>query len=858
MPGFSSEEIQAAVDRFLLKQVSVSRLPVTAARNVTAARDTVFDLLTTTLLLRTDSVFYLIWLAKNRLRKLLSLQIESMTAIDAWAEGVSRPSKLVNSTTDLTNAQAAIANVNAGLNARTTGVRGSIGPAVDRFRSSVDRFVRSELTKNVVVDGVVTETAEELRALVAAEWAQVLERAADIDTAVANTNSALTSLAAVRLPESAVRDIVSRVSDRLTELQELMAGDSAVASSRSAMLDLLTMRTLLARAADFRNPLRVLMPLAGDGTTATLIDSDGTTASITGTVSGPFNHDSAVLDLSLNGGTSTPSITLPSTSRAELRSQPLTFPSGPGGGAEVAVVLNHTTTVTFVPAASYASGAAAASALDAALAGVDVSFDATTTQLVFTSADTGDASFVQLLADTAARAQVADWLVVGVTEAAPVPTADVVAAINGGDPDVEASFSETFYATFDGLRSAVGGEEAIIWDRRDFAANLVADGTTVVSSPVRNFEGIGVQPGWGLVITAPAPSAGTYGIVAVDGPNLTLDAAVAATGAATYYLGPDYSSVPAGARVRVTGFDSPTNNGFYRVASAAVAQIVTDIDLRAADTRLAVTVFTQFVTIAARGTTTSSGIGVLVGSAGATALGLAVAASESVAELGTLQISTGDFLQRGVRVGDVLVLTSPSTVVYTRTVVSATNTRLVFNAPVPVETGAWTFQIQSQRYLSYDTLQASTTTYAATTYAGTGITTLDTVVARLINGAKYTSLLSVPINKYIEDLTILRAALDAYAVSREIAIDNIVRTMREQGLDRATDLLLALDLDEFFTMDADGASYTTNLVRKAATAAREVTPVSKSAKSDRIVQEFRPVSFQPDPYDPLDEDRSDL
>lgn len=860
MPGFTSEEVQTAVDRFLLKQVAVSRLPVTGARDVLAVRDRIYDLLTTTLLLRTDSIFYLVWLGKNRLRRLVQQQISAVQEIDSWASGVSRASKRIDSTAELVNAQAAVTNLNAGLNARTSGVRGSIGPAVERFRSSIDRFVRTELTKNVVVSGVVTETAEELRARVASEWAQALERHDDIEAAVTNVQTVLAALEEVRLPESSIRDIVSRISSRLQEVQEELAGDSAIAQSREAMLELLTMRTLLTKVAGFRNPLRTLMPLTSDSTTLTLIDSAGSQAGLVGTISGPFNYDTGTtLDLSLNSGAATPSIALPGSSRAELRSQPLTFPSGPGGGASLAVLLDHAITVSFSPAASYASGAAAASDIDAGLGGgVSVTFDSATSQLVFTSAETGDASHIRLLSDTAAREQSAAWLLVGATEVAPVSTQDVVGAINAGSPDVEAEVQETFYASFTAERTAVIGEEDLLWDRRDTGADLVADGSTTVSSPSRNFEALGVQAGWGLVITAPAGSAGTFGIVDVDGPNLVLDAAVVTAAACTYYIGPDYSSVPAGARVQATGSEEPNNSGFYRVLSAGVAQVQTDLDLRGADASILVSIYSRFVSIEARGTTTSSGIGVLSPSTGATVLGFSVTASETVAGLSTFQLGTGDFLARGVKAGDAIMLTSPLSIVYNRVVASVTTSRLVIADPVPAESGAWAYTIQSTRHLSYDALQAGAAAYSASTYAGDDVSALDTVATRLIGGARYTSTLSAPLATYIADLQALLAVLDAYVIEREVSIDNIVQTMREQGLDRGTDVLLALDVEQFFTMSADAVSYKTNVVRKLATTGRLVTPVSKSAKSDRIVQELRPVSYQPNPYDPLAEDLSDL
>jgi hypothetical protein len=99
----------------------------------------------------------------------------------------------------------------------------------------------------------------------------------------------------------------------------------------------------------------------------------------------------------------------------------------------------------------------------------------------------------------------------------------------------------------------------------------------------------------------------------------------------------------------------------------------------------------------------------------------------------------------------------------------------------------------------------------------------------------------------------LEADVDAFSVPFESMIDNVLRMLSEQGMDRALDLLLNLDLDEFFTMPAEGVSYSTWLTKQSADAARELAPVSKFAKSANVAEEVRPLASQPNPFDP-DED----
>src|SRR5690606_22754810 len=123
-----------------------------------------------------------------------------------------------------------------------------------------------------------------------------------------------------------------------------------------------------------------------------------------------------------------------------------------------------------------------------------------------------------------------------------------------------------------------------------------------------------------------------------------------------------------------------------------VARLVVDRVLQSPDDQLAVTVFRQFVSISSVGTTTSSGIGVSVPSAGATALGLSVTGSEQRPLLTRLQlVGSGDFLLRGVRAGDLITLTSPSSVLYKDVVIDSVTTRSLFivQDSVVFEPGSW-------------------------------------------------------------------------------------------------------------------------------------------------------------------------
>lgn len=860
MSGFTSDEIAESVDRFLLKQVEVPRLP-TGSRDITVLRGRVFDLITTALLLKPDSYFYLVWLAKNRLAAVVSAQLASVASIQSAATGVSRVAKKVTSTAALTNARAALLELNAGLGARTTGVSGSIGPAVDRFRRNVERFIDEELSKNVVSAGAVVDTGDGVRKTVATAWAEVTGSRDELEGLAAQIYAAIDTLAAVRLPQSSVRDIVGRIQDRLVELEGEMAGSDAAAKSRAALLDLLTMRTVLTKASTFRTPELVLMPKSSDARTGVLVDSTGTEASIQGAVSGPFNFDpGTTFDFVINGAAR--SVVFSETSRAELRTRSFSFPeAGPTAPAEAAVMIDGVLGAGIVAPGPFATGADLAAAVDTALGGAGVvTFEASTSRLVIVSGS-DDGAALRALDDTSDRQRFVEWAFYGAGEEQPIEaagapvSADVVAAeIAAADTSVRATVLRTSLASFTGTRSDAAGEEAVLWDLRDSGTDLVADGTDVVTSPTKNFEALGVRAGMVLEVTAPAGSVGIYGIVSVSGGTLVLGTTVAAAAAASYAIGPDYRLIPTGARVYVTG-SVRENTGYYRVTASGsrVGRLDLDRALAAADDDLGTTVFSEYIRLQSIGTTTSSEIGVLAASTGQAALGFAATSATTKAGLTMFVIGSGDFLARGVREGDRILLTAPSSEEIDAEIAGVAARSVVLATPATYEAGAWYYEVNSSRYRAFENLRSDIARWNATSSAA-GFASVDQAMTRLISGARYDVSIQAALATYAADLMDLKTSLELYLVPAEKAINNVIRTMAEQGFDRALDMLLALRIDELFAMHPDGVSYKTNLVRQIATTTREVAPVNKYAKSLQVVQEVRSAGGVARGFDPTSSD----
>lgn len=850
MSGFTEEEVDASVDQFLLREVTVPLLPG-ALRDVGEARERIFDLLTIALVLKPEAFFHVLGMAKNAVRAELVQQIADVDSIVTAAPDVSRAAKLVKDTSSLTNARAAIINLTGSFDERTAGVSDSLGPHVERFRSSIEEFVSSQLVPNVAPDGTVIPTADEQRTSIFTTWSTSRQRHTEILTRVQAIVDAVADLGSVQLSYKTVGAVLSRMEDRLVELEASMKTASAVRDSRLAMLDLLAMRTLISKLSSYRELSLLRVPQPNDSDAVTFVDSAGTEASVTGTISGPYNYaPSTVLGLLVNGGTPV-NIALPGNSNAEVRSATLDFtgpPIGPPAVAELAVLVNHTTTVVvpdlslIATPAPWATGVIAAAALDVELSPlVDVSWDAVEEQLVFRTASTADSSALVFLNAPGARANFMNWAFAGgypsSGRAAPVELAEVLTTIGESTTLVRASKIEVIHGTFDAIRTSPTTD---IDTTLLTGSDGVAAGSTLTSASV-HFQARKVTPGMRVRVTAPGPSVGTYEITEVANNVLTTSVAIPAAGGVAFEVGPNLTAAVGGTRVKFATI-AVEDIGWYRVVSYPSPFVVRlDRDVPVAATDIRATFYTQFLKLEAVGTTTTSGLGV-AGSVGATAVGLAVAA-ETPALLTELT-STLSFATRGVVVGDLVTITTVTpAATYSRVVAAVDGTRLTLDTPVPYNATA-TIRIVHGRVSPYDDLVEALEAVELEPLAS-----LDQIITRLVRGAKFVPVLSDPLVDYRAELQALITALDGYAAPTEPSITAIVKMMTEQGFDRALDLLTALQFSEIFSMDRDGVSYASNVIRKSATAARKVVPVSKYARNLTIFQEIRPISYQVLPYD---------
>ena len=822
MAGYTSEEVQSTIDSFLLGAVST---PATSlnVRNTLSARDDIYALLTTTLLMRPDSYFYVILLAKNRLEALRRQQLSDLNFLlsPTTSDALARRGQPVTSTTELVNAQAALLNINAAVNTVAGPQTRNLGPEVERFRASVSSFASKQLARNVVVNGAVVETAGETRDKISTVWPGVLARHQEILTLSTAIKDALTNLGLAQLPQKAIQEIVRRLESRIGELTTQLEQDTSVSTHREALLELLSMRTLLSRISSFRSPQQLIAPQAQDGTQVTGV-SGTTPPSIQGTVSGPFNI-APLSQLRLESGTPvvTSTIPIPGYSNAETRSAPITYPLTFPVGASLRLLVDGTLyPAQSYSAAVYASQPAFLSSIQSYLTAnaIPATAYAVGSQIYIRSDSEADTSSVQVQASTAG--QQAFLLLTGFQQTAvcrPL-SASALAQAAVVFPAVRLTERKTEYGNFSGTTLAAG---ALTLEKASGFLNTSAGGNEFVAQV--NLEVRGVRQGDSISVGTQVAT-----ITAVFGAKLRLSTDIVAPniGPAVFFrIGFDFTNTPVGTRVLVTSLQIPLNSGPYRLVSGTVGRITVDRPFAANFDSVTAYIAGSYVDVGVLSATTADGITAWPASAGATALGLPVSPTQVRVSFTTLSASGVDFLNRGVRAGDTVSLatTPPATV----TVASATVDTLQVSPAVPYFSGGVTYSIESTSYLAWLSLSAVVDTFISTA----DIATADFAITRLLAGASPSALLSSggPIGQYQTSIVNL-AAIQNYAVPFERGIDNILKMLTEQGFDRSADLFTTLQIVEFFGMHPDGSSYATHLMRTASDVTRQVAPQSRFAK----------------------------
>lgn len=818
--AFTNDEVQLLVDALLGTSVEVPR-SITGTRDVVAARNLAFDLLSAAFLLSPHSFFALVQLGRNRIAAELNAELIALDQFLEAADALETPraTTKIESTTDLVRAEAALLELNGVVNATIRYGKASSIPAVKRFRDSVTSFAATELAKNVVDGNELVPTPDELRMTLRNAWTQATQKRALNDAGIARYASVITDFSDIKFPAQVLQRLVSKTQDRLSAIRDTMESDKAIEQSRSALLELMTMRALLTTASTFQVPKRVLYSGA-----ATLLDSSGNPPELTATILGePFMHDLESFELDVDGGGPI-SVTFPHTARAELRSAELTaFPLALTG--TVMALDFNTTSGNVVLAVNPASGPAAATYLDGIWSGfgVNVTWDAGTSQLVFQDA-ANDASYLRVRRDTTPQQNFCDLVFAGQPlegRAQHTTIEEIRAAVATSLTAV--SVEQVGAGEFGWFNGVVISDQVLA---RKLDGTLDVDANGVWTGPFV-FTDLGIKAGdilFAGALNYVVTSAGRSQLVTTPAP---------APGSYAVGVGSDLSAIPTGSTVVLPGMDQLS--GIYRVVGYGTESYALYLDRFGYQGAASFAIYDRRIKFVATSVSTTATLA--TGNAGSGLAKIGHVETTAYAELTVLELGQ-DAAALGVLIDDQVTLTDTEGS-EVRTVASVSGTRITLSAPVrmsgsPPNTAEWlSVVIERPAYITYDESLSGNLLAPGLNNISDSATAdeLDLIVTRMLHGARFSTAFRTTMEAHRDFVQAQYDSVMVFSAPEQQGINQIVQMLREQGMDRALDVLLDLSFSDFFALGTDDVSYGTRLVRKSAETMRGLIQGTRGTKS---------------------------
>jgi hypothetical protein len=245
MAGYSDSEIEAAVGNFVKSEVSVQRDPLGPV-DLAAKFNEVIQLTSSTLIFDPNAIFYLIFLATNKLNTSVLTAIEYVEDIQQAIQEVSKRTKDVTRTTLLGDAAAALLTVDSIL----TSSDAISQTAFDRYKRAVADFTDVSLAPNVKDAGEIVRAPQLARKEVvttlqnlSALWPEILDGLTQIE-------EELSDFLSLNLPVNFVQRSIRRVRDDLISWQNTFESasttrDDKIAECRDAYLSLTSGKSVL-------------------------------------------------------------------------------------------------------------------------------------------------------------------------------------------------------------------------------------------------------------------------------------------------------------------------------------------------------------------------------------------------------------------------------------------------------------------------------------------------------------------------------------------------------------------------------------------------------------------------------------
>lgn len=816
----SDEELEASVSELLLGELKSSYVRG-GSLDVSASHDHLMGFVSSVFLLEPDAYWYLLWLAKNRVRGLVQEQLDRTTRVLDAAQYAGRPYRNIRSVADLISSTAALQEISTGLISRR--VRNGTSSPLQRFDAAITRFLSQYISPNIVTRaGDVVSTAAETADSVALEWADLVETHSEIlvrTQALVDAYSAVSSLA---MPAHLAQVVVTRVQDKIAELSTVLTTSEQAKHNRRAFIDLHAAKSILTRIATYTPPSEVRASFAAT-------PAAGTAAEIQ-IVGGPWSvGPGQTLELIING---TPySVPLP-TSRPVFVSE-ASDPTTLLVGSIIGASLDHgASSLAYTYAApDLVDPASFVAATNAAIAGVTAYVEGGV--FCFRRESDDPTASLSFLADVPALGDFVTWLL---DESSPVRGATPIVYPT---PVRAEALSEAINTSALGVVAEASSSSVVSFQATPLLGTVMAQMESTGSLTSTGATTVTATSGYRQIYTGRALLVGgvSYTVTNVVDQQITTSPSIPA-GTWTYLSGPDLSQiVEIGDKVVVVG-----DRG-VSVWTSIVSVLGPSVTLGGAvwawgpTPRL--TVVRETVRVSNRSLAPGNSIQVL-GSSGAMSLGVAVGTTTgTLSEFST----TTDLPTKGITVGDPVVLVNGTSYVSTVRAVAANSLTV---DPVAYVAGTWQATVSNQGYVQAATLSTGLNVFGeAPQYAD-----LEKLMPALLSGGKLTATISAAITAYATTLQTLLTALDQYSVGKAAAIDQVLRLLEERGLDRGVDVYLAPDVAQLLEATPEDLVYSSWFARHLSDATRLLAPVTKTSSALYGYQEFRLRSFQQVPYDP--------
>lgn len=820
MAGYSDVEIEVAVSRFVQSTIRVEK-DALGPVDVSSKFNEVLQLISSTLIYDPNAIFYVIFLATNKLNVAVETAIEYIEDIADAIDELGYHTEDITRTTLLGDAAAALLTVDQIL----TDKNAISSRAYTRYQQAVDGFTSASLAPNIRQAGQIVRTPQLARQALLVVIPKLSTVYEEILGTLAQIRLMLSEFNGLNLGVVSIQNSVRKVRDDLRTLQTQFENtattrDDKIALCRAAYLSIASGKSVLNNFTTVSDPsdprLTSSVAIVGHRDLPTGDDGELVPATLTGTKSGPWEIATGVDELLIaeNGAAErTYTFTLPDQPSV------INWEPEPGLGAYI------------IPA----GGALEVDGIAVSLAAVVGGGESITNIVNEINTELG-APYTATVED------VGGSLYIKIAKDVPGATEIIMTAEGGNRTDILATYlSLGFYEGQSDSSTGLTAAEAAA----EINAQNVAD-PQVVATIEKVLHESGDATGSvdvGVSTTEMTLTSGTLGVVDRTGDMLLIRSGLNAGYRRIASNTSSTITIAAATPFKVT---APEESWIILSEKLKLTSALSDLD-----------------------TALEIGAGSLNTVMGFTEDELAVGTTTGfrVAEDGT----DVDFSQLDVVEGDIvrLVNDTPSPDVSSEHMVlelASSNSRLELTPPIDTNASISSFRILSAAAVAYEAFIESLEEWdelLAASEFQEDIAELERVMNPLIaNKNPSISQLQDARNtlQFLNDLLTntspegLTEILKAFQVGIVSRIDAVLKMLKERGMDRAYELLMIGEIATFFGMDKDDSASSSYMLKTMRNLVQSDLRVSKlDEDADDVTHDQSIVETDPD-YDYSDAD----